>query len=58
MPEVDYIGEQNVTLKSAERNKTKVRFCWAKKLARILTDTLIGRLPDCATIRRNRMLWP
>ena len=30
----------------------------AKKLARILTDTLISRLPDCATFGRNRMLWP
>ncbi len=31
---------------------------WAKKLARILTDALISRLPDCATIGRNNMLWP
>ncbi len=31
---------------------------WAKKLARNLTDTLISRPPDCATIGRNNMLWP
>jgi len=30
---------------------------WAKKLARILTDTPIRRLPDCATIGRNSMVW-
>ncbi len=31
---------------------------WAKKLARNLTDTLISRPPDYATIGRNNMLWP